>query len=171
MTMSLERIDAELQIRNLYALYGFAADARDTDTLCDNSFMPDVQITFVGGQVPDPATPKEDLPFWYNGLSYSGREFIRARSKTRPSIDEGHRHLIMNVVIRSFEPDRVAALAAYLTVHIGIAGGPPAEVLQGGHYVDEFRVDVDGKWKISKREIHLQPTMGQLRDALEPINL
>jgi 3-phenylpropionate/cinnamic acid dioxygenase small subunit len=140
--VNIERVAAELEIRNLLARLAQLADAGETDEYV--SLLTD---DVVWGMPPNPAI---GLP----ASERHGRDEVAAGQRER--IAGGHQgvgsntmHMISTVSV-SFDSDDVATVRSYFTFWGDTTTAPV--VRSAGRYVDTLR-RTPGGWKLARRTI------------------
>lgn len=122
----IQRVAAELEIRNLVARYCHCYDQGRVDDYCD---------LFV-----------ESAEFRAPGIAAVGREQIREKVGATAAIAPPAQHVTYNTVIEVGEDGSAKGWSDFMYVAAGSDGG----ILVVGRYLDDFVVS-DGRWMFRRR--------------------
>ena len=120
----IQRVVAELEIRNLVARYCHHYDQGRVDDYCD---------LFV-----------EDAEFRVPGIAAVGREQIREQVAATAASAPPAQHVTYNTVIEVADDGTAKGWSDFMYV------GPDEGVLVVGRYLDDFVV-CDGRWRFQRR--------------------
>lgn len=140
--MDINRISCELEIRNLYASYTYAADDHDIDKFLD-CFTPDAVIDASTMIFMQELEASGAAPYIHDG-KISGHDNMR-QFLGLFSADAVFHHLTGNIWIRNIDGDNAESQAVFT------AFADDGLVEHYGRYFDKLKRCEDDRWRLSHR--------------------